>query len=157
MRAVTPEREGRQQVGFPLRGYVFAFSAAIAYAASQVIAREGVAELKAPLVGTTIALLFATVAFVPLAIRSLATPSANFRRGALFFAGAGIFSATGVASMFLAIERAEVVVVSPVSSTHPLFTLLLAAILLRDLERITLGIVVGGLLVFAGIVLITVS
>ena len=43
MRAVTPEREGRQLAGFPLRGYAFAFPAAIAYAASQVIAREGVA------------------------------------------------------------------------------------------------------------------
>ena len=157
MRATEPGREERQQVRFPLRGYVFAFSAAIAYAASQVIAREGVSELEAPLLGTTIALLFATAGFVPLAIRSLSTPAADFRRGALLFACAGIFSATGVASMFLAIERAEVVVVSPVSSTHPLFTLLLAAILLRDLERITLGIVVGGLLVFAGIVLITVS
>ena len=39
----------------------------------------------------------------------------------------------------------------------PLFTLLLAAILLRDLERITLRIVIGGVLVVAGIIVITVS
>jgi drug/metabolite transporter, DME family len=143
--------------GFPLRGYVFAFSAAIAYAASAVVAREGVQELEAPLVGTTIALIFATLGFIPLAWRSLSTPVTDFWRGALFFAGAGIFSATGVASLFLAIERAEVVVVSPISSTHPLFTLLLAAILLRDLERITWRILAGGVLVFAGIVLITLS
>jgi DME family drug/metabolite transporter len=153
-RTATERRPGR---ALPGRGYVFAFAAAIAYAASQVIAREGVKELDAPLVGTTIALIFASVAFIPLALRSRATPVTDFRRGALFFAGAGIFSAVGVASMFLAIERAEVVVVSPVSSTHPLFTLLLAAVLLRNIERITMGIVVGGLLTFAGIVLITVS
>ena len=157
MSATRPDTGQRERRAVPVRGYVFAFSAAIAYAASQVIAREGVTELQAPLVGTTIALIFATVAFIPLALRSLATPVTDLRRGAWLFAAAGIFSATGVSSMFLAIERAEVVVVSPVSSTHPLFTLLLAAILLRDLERITIGIVVGGVLVFAGIVLITVS
>jgi drug/metabolite transporter (DMT)-like permease len=136
---------------------VFAIAAAASYAASQVIAREGVDELDAPLLGTTVALIFASLAFIPLAIRSLGTPVTDRRRGALFFAGAGVFSATGVAALFLAIERAEVVVVSPVSSTHPLFTFLFAAILLRDLERITPRIVIGGLLVFAGVVLITVS
>lgn len=141
----------------PMRGYVFAFAAAIAYAASAVVAREGVKELEAPLVGTTIALFFATLGFIPIVLRNLADQVGDFRKGALYFAGAGIFSATGVASLFLAIERAEVVVVSPVSSTHPLFTLLLAAVLLRDLERVTLRLVIGGLLVFAGIVLITVG
>lgn len=148
---------GRKATLLAARGYVFAVSAAVAYAASAVVGREGVKELDAPLVGTTIALIFATLAFIPLSIRSLATPVADLRRGALFFAAAGIFSAIGVASLFLGIERAEVVVVSPISSTHPLFTLLLAAILLRDLERITLRIVIGGVLVVAGIIVITVS
>jgi len=152
----TGQREAKGP-SLPLRGYLFAFSAAIAYAASQVVAREGVKELEAPLLGTTIALVVATLGFIPLAVRSLSTPSTDFRGGALFFAGAGIFSATGVASLFLAIERAEVVVVSPISSTHPLFTLLFAALLLRHLERITLRLVFGGMLVFAGVVLITVS
>lgn len=157
MSATTSHGEEQKQARFPLRGYVFAFSAAIAYAASAVAGSEGVEELDAPLVGTTIALIFASVAFIPLALRSLATPVTDFRRGALLFAAAGIFSATGVSCLFLGIERGEVVVVSPVSSTHPLFTLLLAAILLRDLERVTPGIIVGGLLVVAGIVLITIG
>ena len=153
----VPATAPKQPLKLALRGYVFALSAAIAYAASQVVAKEGVKELDAPLVGTTIALIFASIGFIPLAIRNLATPVADVRMGALYFAGAGIFSATGVASMFLAIERAEVVVVSPISSTHPLFTLLFAAIVLRDLERVTLRIVLGGLMVFAGVVLIMLS
>jgi DME family drug/metabolite transporter len=155
--AVKAGREEARRPALPVRGYLFAFSAAIAYAASQVVAKQGVKELDAPLLGTTIALIVATLGFIPLALRSLDTPPADFRRGALFFAGAGIFSATGVASLFLAIQRADVVVVSPISSTYPLFTLLIAAFLLRDLERVTLRLVVGGLLVFAGVVLITVS
>jgi drug/metabolite transporter (DMT)-like permease len=143
--------------GFALRGYVFAFSAAIAYAASQIVAKEGVSEYDAPLVGTTIALAFGTAGFVLIALRNFGAPVRDFRRGALYFGAAGIFSATGVSGMFLAVERAEVVVVAPISSTHPLFTLLLAAIFLRDLERITPRTVFGGALVVAGVVLISVS
>jgi drug/metabolite transporter (DMT)-like permease len=143
--------------GHALRGYVFAFSAAIAYAASQVVAREGVSEYDAPLVGTTIALAFGTAGFIVIALRNMSAPVSDFRRGALFFGAAGIFSATGVSGMFLAVERAEVVVVAPISSVHPLFTLLLAAVFLRDLERITPRIVFGGALVVAGVVLISVS
>jgi drug/metabolite transporter (DMT)-like permease len=159
-RTTTPERpirEGEGLSGSAVRGYIFAFAAAIAYAASQVVAREGVAEFDAPLVGTTVALLFGTLGFIAIAVRNRAAPVHDFRRGALFFGLAGIFSATGVSAMFLAVERAEVVVVSPVSSTHPLFTLLFAAILLRDLERITSRIVLGGVLVCGGVVLISIG
>ena len=152
-----PAREGEGLSGSILRGYVLAISAAIAYAASAVVAREGVSEFDAPLVGTTIALAFATLGFIAIAMRNMSAPVRDFRRGALFFGLAGIFSATGVSGMFLAVERAEVVIVSPVSSTYPLFTLLFAAILLRGLERITWRLVAGGVLVFAGVVLISVS
>jgi len=152
-----PAREGEGLSGSALRGYVFAFSAAIAYAASQVVAREGVSDFDAPLVGTTIALAFGTLGFIAIALRNFSAPIRDFRRGALFFGLAGIFSATGVAGMFLAVDQAEVVIVSPISSTHPLFTLLLAAVLLRDLERITWRIAAGGTLVFAGVVLISIS
>jgi drug/metabolite transporter, DME family len=152
-----PAREGEGLSGSALRGYVFAFSAAIAYAASQVLAREGVGDFDAPLVGTTIALAFGTLGFIVIAVRNASAPVRDFRRGAFFFGLAGIFSATGVAGMFLAVEQAEVVTVAPISSTHPLFTLLFAAILLRDLERITPRIAIGGVLVVAGVVLISVS
>jgi drug/metabolite transporter (DMT)-like permease len=155
--SATKTRANEGISGSALRGYIFAFSAAIAYAASQVVAREGVAEFDAPLVGTTIALAFGTAGFVLIALRNFGAPVSDFRRGALFFASAGIFSATGVSGMFLAVNQAEVVIVSPISSTHPLFTLLFAAIFLRDLERITLRVVVGGALVVAGVVLISVS
>lgn len=139
----------------PLRGYVFALAAALAYAASQVVARHGVSDFPAPLVGTTIALAFASLGFTLIVTRNRDARSSDVGRGAFFYSAAGLFSAIGVASLFLAVERAEVVVVSPVSSTHPLFTLLFAAILLRDLERLTVRIVIGAMLVVVGITLIS--
>ena len=59
--------------------------------------------------------------------------------------------------MFVALENADVVVVSPVSSTNPLFTLLFAAILLRDLERFNIRILMGSMLVVLGVVVISLA
>ena len=50
-----------------------------------------------------------------------------------------------------------VVVVSPVLATNPLFTLILAAIFLRDIEQITPRIIVGALLVVAGVVVLSLA
>ena len=150
---VVSEETGKS----PVRGYVFAFSAAIAYSASQVVARHGVSDFQAPMIGTTIALAFASLGFILIMARNLDSRPSDVWRGSLFFGAAGIFSAVGIVAMLLAVEHAEVVIVSPVSSTNPLFTLLFAAILLRDLERLTARILIGSTLVFAGVVLISIA
>ena len=140
-----------------MRGYVFAFGAAMSYAASQVLARHGVTDFHAPLVGTTIALAFGTLGFIAIAMRDFGTRVLDFRRGALFFIAAGCFSSMGVASIFSAVERADVVVVSPISSTYPLFTIAFAALLLGDLERLSPRIILGAALVVTGVVIISVA
>ena len=140
-----------------VRGYVFASASAASYAAAQVLASHGVSSFHAPLVGTTIALVFGTLGFVAIALRNLDAPVRDFRRGALFFILAGFFSSTGVASIFSAVERADVVVVSPVSSTYPLFTLLFAAVLLGDLEKLHPRVVLGAVLVVIGVAIISIS
>ena len=140
-----------------VRGYVFASSSAAAYAAAQVLASHGVSDFHAPLVGTTIALIFGTLGFVAIALRNLSAPVLDFRRGALFFILAGFFSSAGVSSIFSAVERADVVIVSPISSTYPLFTLLFAAVLLGDLERLNPRILLGAALVVIGVAIIAIS
>ena len=46
-------------------------------------------------------------------------------------------------------------VISPVLATNPLFTLLFASIFLRGVERITPRVVLGALLVVAGVVVLS--
>ena len=58
--------------------------------------------------------------------------------------------------MFQALSRGPVVVLSPVVSTNPLFTLLFASIFLRGVERITPRVVAGALLVVGGVVVLSV-
>ena len=71
------------------------------------------------------------------------------------FAGAGIFSTTGVLCLFLALERAPVVLVSPVANTNPLFSLIFVALLLRGVERLTPRVFLGAGLVVAGVGVLT--
>jgi drug/metabolite transporter (DMT)-like permease len=144
-------RAGNQTVA----GVGYGLTAAVAYGSAQVLARQGVSDLAPPLVGSLLALFWGTLGFSLFAVRNFQRPATNFRRGALFFAAAGIFSAMGVVLLFQALSRGEVVVVSPVAATNPLFTLVLAALFLRGVERITWRIVLGAVLVVAGVVVLT--
>ena len=153
MRTPTESRSRRQT----MLGFGFAFGAALSYSISQVLTRHSVEDLTTPLVGALIALWWGTLGFGLIAVRTHWAPATNFRRGALLFAGSGIFSALGIICMFLALEKGEVVVVSPVLATHSLTTLLFAAIFLRGVERITPRIVVGALLVVSGVVVLSVA
>jgi drug/metabolite transporter (DMT)-like permease len=152
--ATQPELSDRSRT---VAGVAFAFGAAIAYGSSQVLTRYSVSDLAPPLVGSFIALLWGTIGFGLLSARSVRDRGSNFSRGGLLFAGAGIFSAVGVMLMFQALSRGEVVVISPVLATNPLFTLIMAALLLRGVERITANVVVGALLVVAGVVALSVG
>ena len=147
----TEQRAARQA----FLGILFAFTAALSYACSQVLIRYSVEDLAPPLVGSMIALFWGTLGFVALSYRSLGERSPNFRRGALLFAGAGFFSTLGLVGMFLALDRGEVVLVSPVLATHSLSTLVLAALFLRGVERLTLRVAVGCVLVVAGVVVLS--
>jgi drug/metabolite transporter (DMT)-like permease len=138
-------------------GVAYALAAALSYGASQVLTRQGVSDLAPPLTGSFIALLWGTVGFSLLSARGLADRPPDFWRGAKFFAAGGIFSAAGVLLMFEALSRGQVVVVSPVLATNPLFTLFLATVMLRGLEQITLRVIAGTCLVVLGVVVLTVA
>jgi drug/metabolite transporter, DME family len=152
-------REGSAVRRNTLIGIGFALIAAVSYGASQVITRyvvSGAGLAVSPLVGSLIALFWGTLGFSLLSIRGLRQPAPNFRRGALYFAAGGVFSAGGVILLFQALSRGTVVVVSPIAATNPLFTLFFAALLLRGVEHITARIVAGAILVVVGVVILSI-
>ena len=69
----------------------------------------------------------------------------------------GIASASGIIASFFALNIAPVVVVSPVRSINPLFALLLSYIFISRLEKITVKLIIGCILVVTGVILITVG
>jgi|TARA_B100000508_G_scaffold87642_1_gene68236 drug/metabolite transporter (DMT)-like permease len=64
---------------------------------------------------------------------------------------AGIASGVAVISWYFAVQRADVVVISPIVSSSPLVTLFLAHLFLTRLERVTRRLVFGALLTVAGV------
>jgi uncharacterized membrane protein len=86
--------------------------------------------------------------------RQFSEGASDFRRGALLFAVAGFFSTLGVIFQFAALEKGQVVVVSPIANTSPLFTLIFATILLRGVETLTPRVFLGAGLVMAGVAVI---
>lgn len=77
------------------------------------------------------------------------------RRTYAYFAGSGSITAVALLSLFAALKLGRIAIVDPLAATAPLFTLVFAVIFLRDLERVTKGVVGGSVLVVVGIVLIT--
>ena len=67
---------------------------------------------------------------------------------------AGICTGLAVASLFQALSRAPVTVVSPIAASSPLFALLLAHLFLQRLESISLMLVLGTFLSVGGVVLV---
>ncbi|MGE0227870.1 MAG: EamA family transporter [Dehalococcoidia bacterium] len=153
MATATEERTGLRRT--TMIGVALAFGAAVSYGSSQVLTRQGVSDLAPPLVGSFIALFWGTLGFLVISLRSLRNVRGDLRMGSLYFGAAGVFSAAGVMLMFQALSRGEVVIISPVLATNPLFTLILAAVFLRGVERITPPIVIGALLVVAGVVVLS--
>lgn len=138
-------------------GAAFAFGAALAYGSSAVLVRKGLASMAPPLIGATISLLSGTLG---LAIIGLRSPGINLRQekksvGLLLIAG--MFAGLGIMAHFFALSMAPVVMVSPLTSTNPLFVLLLSHFFLGQLERVTLRMVLGTGLIVVGVVLITVG
>lgn len=68
-----------------------------------------------------------------------------------FLAAAGLSEALAYVSMVRAFSTGDVSVVSPLANTYGMFTVILAAIFLRDLERVTWRLVVAAALIVAGI------
>lgn len=142
--------------GWEPRHLLFPLAAALAFAFGNVIRRFGltttdVSVLQAVAINETTA-LFALGGYVLVRNRDALTgpPPGTYR----FFAVSGAITSVALLSMFAAFDRGPVAVVDPITALSPLFTTVFAYFLLRDLERVTRGIVVGVVLVVVGVALI---
>ena len=136
-------------------GYLLALAGAATFASRDVISRHVVSDLADPLVTAGLALavggVILTVILHRQAVRSIQSLPRNYL---LICSLAGLFQGLAVASLFQALSRAPVTVVSPIYACTPLITLVLAGIFLRRIEVIDLMLAVGTLLSVAGVILV---
>ncbi len=138
-------------------GILAAFGAAMAYGGGQVVARQVVTNVASPLVASLFALLFGSAVLAVAIHRDVPKDLKAPRRTFLYVALAGLCSSTAVVLMFTALSMAPVAAVSPVGSLTPLFALLFTHLFLQRMERVTLRVVAGTLLVVLGVVLVVVA
>jgi drug/metabolite transporter, DME family len=72
-----------------------------------------------------------------------------------FYLGAGVAVSVAMVAVYYALDLGKVVVVIPISSTGPLFSLIFTVLFLRGVERVTLKIVLGAALIVSGVILLT--
>ena len=140
-----------------LIGYLLAFGAACCYGTTNVVVRALTLDYTSPLVVSTISLLFGMLLVAPVAAKQAvaAIPVARQSPGFLVYAGlSGLAAATGVNCTYFALQQAEVVVVAPIVSANPLFTLILASLFLAAQENVNRWLVLGTIITVGGVGLV---
>jgi DME family drug/metabolite transporter len=110
----------------------------------------------APLPGFAVNVTAAFVAFTAFLIASRQTSAIACRgRSLVYLAAAGVAENVGVLALVVALSIGTVSVVAPLASVSPIFVLVLSFFFLRGLEILTARIVVGTLMIVAGVWLLT--
>lgn len=138
---------------------VFPLLAAMAFGTGGVIRRFGLTTTGAsPIEG---AVLNEIAAFGAIAGYLVAREGPTFepipRRATAYFVATGILSGLGLLMLFTGLQFGRVAIVSTLVATSTLFATVFSYFFLRDLERVTRGIVAGATLVVIGVGLITLS
>ncbi len=151
-------REGMSADRRAAFGYLIALVAAVCYGGTNVIAKELTQEYGSPLMISSISLIFGIILLWPLAGREAvsALRASRMNPGFAISAGlSGLASATGVISLFFALERADVAVVSPIVSINPVITLVLAQLFISRMENLTKWLFLGVGITVAGVAIVS--
>jgi drug/metabolite transporter (DMT)-like permease len=138
-----------------LLGSLAAGTAAVCYGASQFMARQLVTDQAPPLVTATFALFMGMLVLAAFSHRGIRQDRRALKKGFLLMVLAGLSASAGVGFNYSALGLAPVVIVAPVSAGAPLISLFLAHIFLQRLEKVTLRIWLGAMLVVAGVIMVT--
>jgi len=125
--------------------------------ASQVVRKFGLAAVPHPFLAAAVTAsssFFISIVTLWYVEKNQETWKMN-RQCFWWFLAAGIVISLGMTCIYYALDLGKVSVVIPIASTGPLFSLMLTALFLRDVERVTLRIVMSALMIVAGVVLLT--
>lgn len=150
--------EGGDITGWATKDLVFPLAAALFFAIGNVARRFGLVTFPDVRLLEAVALnefgsMVALAGFAIVAGRRdvLRAPPRTYA----YFSGSGTLTAVALLSLFAALQAGKVAIVDPLSATAPLFATIFAAVLLRDVERVTRGVVAGATLIAVGVVVIT--
>jgi len=137
---------------------VFPLGAALTAAISQVLRRTGLLLLPNPFVGAAVTTSTSLTLFlISLLLTGKIRMVVPHRSSLPYFGTSAFVSAASQFLAFLALSGGEVSVVAPLINTTPFFAVLFSAVFLRDLERVTLRLFFGAVVLVLGVVLIAIG
>jgi len=102
-------------------------------------------------------LVFGIILLAPIAGRSTISGirALGNEWGPMIFAAlSGLSSAVAVIALYYALQREDVVVISPITASYPLGVLLIARLFMSNLERVTGRVIIGSLLTVSGVTVV---
>jgi drug/metabolite transporter, DME family len=135
---------------------IFPISAALTSAISQSLRKQALKIIPDPFVAVAIVTTVSLMLLIGFVVATKRTQQLHMERdGFLFFLCAALIATLAQVANFIALGRGQLSVIIPLLNTTPLFTVFFSAIFLRDIERVNRRVVLGALLMVAGVVLIT--
>ena len=152
--------DGRTTGSWSKTDLIFPILAGAGYGLAHVLRKLGLLINPEPVLGLLIQNI-AALSF-PLLIASVQKSKKKIRawstlRGWVIFGLAGISASIGQICVLVALNMGNVVIVAPLATISPLFVLLMAALFLRDIERITWKIGLGTCCILVAAVLLSLS
>lgn len=155
----SPESAGSDDAARRWRwAYLLPVAGGLAFAGSDLVRKLGVIEFPYPAFGAVVGTVSMTLIW---AVMALSVPRIRalvvLRPGWQWFLPTGVLAGFGVLSVFRALDAGDVSVVGPIIMAQPLVVVVLSAIFLRDLEKLTWRIVSGAVLTVLGVIVVSLS
>ncbi len=141
-----------------LVGCVLAVATGASAGGANVIAKTAIGVFDSPLLIAALGMVAGLIVLAPpvgaaaVLDRSVRTVD---RKSLVFVSLAGLTSVVAFAAPVFAVQQTDVVVVAPLYSTFPLWTLLLSHIFIGRLEQVTLRLTIGAVLAVAGVIAVS--
>ena len=150
-------RNGSMNLGGSAVFLWYPIAASALAGATQVVRKFGLAAVPHPFLAAAVT---ATSSFIVSIVtlwyveKSQETWKMN-RQCFWWFLAAGITISFGMVCIYYALDLGKVSVVIPIASTGPFFSLILTAPFLRDVERVTVRIVLSAAMIVGGVLVLT--
>ncbi|MGH7887665.1 MAG: DMT family transporter [Candidatus Binatia bacterium] len=134
---------------------IYPLVGAVAFGASTTLRKAGLGSIDIPLLAAAVTAGSAAIfSFALLQFQGGKEAFKLTRRSGAWLFAAGAFNTAAMLSVFFALSHGKVVIVEPLVSSNPVTTLLLTSIFLRDVESLTLRVILGAALTVTGTILV---
>ncbi|MFV2044733.1 MAG: EamA family transporter [Anaerolineales bacterium] len=147
----TPDWSRRRRYGVILAG-----AAGLAYGASDLMRKQGLNMFPTPVMAATLTVATSFLVWLIFAASSREIRSnLHVGPGTGWFALGGVFTAFAQLAQFSALSAGDVSIVNPIVNAQPLAVIALSALLLRQLEKLSIRHLRAAALIVAGTVLLS--